>query len=159
MEIKKIEIVGLQALEAAFAFAQQVGAAQAFVFRLGADRVAGLGGEYGVVAAAVQGLADIRFGEAAGRAHRASIPLVHIGGVDEVDAQVESGVHYFDGFSFAHRRAEGHRAQAQGRDLEVGVQDQASLHAQLVPAQRTPWVISFCIPGRVKVSGPWPKAV
>ena len=66
MEVKEIEVVGLQALEAAFAFAQQVGAAQAFVLRLGADWVAGLGGEHGVVAAAVQGLADIRFREAAG---------------------------------------------------------------------------------------------
>ena len=159
MEIEEVQVVGAQALEAALAFAQQMGAAQPAVFGPGADGVAGLGGQHGALSPPAQRQAYIFLRHAAGRAQGAGIAFVHIGGVDKVDSEVQGSVDDGASLSFTHGGAEGHSAQTEGRDPEIGAGDGTQFHVQCAPAQRTPRVISFCIPGRVKVSGPWPRAV
>jgi hypothetical protein len=49
----------------------------------------------------------------------ADLPAVHIGGVEEIDAQFQGAIHDRKAVLFAGVRAEVHRAQAQPADLQA----------------------------------------
>ena len=63
----------------------------------------------------------------------AHAPVVHIGGVDEVDAGVQGSVHDIDALRFRGRAAEVHGAQAQGRHPDAGPAQSAIVHGLILP--------------------------
>jgi len=91
------------------------------VVRFVAHRHEELGGQDDAVTAPGEGVADDAFGLAGG---------VDVGGVDEVDAGVQSLEDDADRVSFVgiSPRAEQHRAQAQGADRYAGQTEVSVLH-------------------------------
>ncbi len=92
-----------------------VGAGRVAAVRTAADGVAHLGRDVRPVPLPAQGLAQDRLGHPARRAQVAVVALVDVGGVEEVDAQVESGVHQVDGVRPGDGTAEEHGPQGDDR--------------------------------------------
>ena len=59
------------------------------------------------------------------------LPAVDVGGVEEVDAQLQRPVHDGEAVGFGGLRAEVHRAQAQPADLQPGAAEIDVLHVRL----------------------------
>jgi hypothetical protein len=73
-----------------------------------------------VLAGAGDGLADDLLGDAAVGARIPIVPLIHVGGVNKIDALVMRIMHKTDGVRLRDGAAEGHGAEADLGDFQVG---------------------------------------
>ena len=94
--VVEVDVVGLQAAQARLDLTDDVAARQAAVVDVGPDDPVGLGGDHHLVAAAAEGAAEDLLGGFAVGGGRGAGPVedrhvaVHVGGVDEVDAEVDA---------------------------------------------------------------------
>ncbi len=115
-----VEVVGLQTAQRFVDGAQDSRARESLLVGLVADFESHLAGDDQLVAPALDGLAEHGFGHAS---------LVHVGGVEEVDAGFDAAVDQFGRAGLIERFAEGHSAEAETRDVEVGVGESAEFDA------------------------------
>ena len=109
-----------------------------------ADRVAQLAGQHPVLALALEQLAQIALGLAL---------VVHIGGVDEVDAVLARRGNDAGGVAQRRLLAEHHGAQAQGRDFQVAFSEAAVVHRQFLVDEGMGFALP---PGFIKASAARP---
>ncbi|MCY1368118.1 hypothetical protein D9M69_550820 [compost metagenome] len=150
MQLVKVQVVGLQALQAGVQGGGQVLAVQEGLAvtdvagPLGvAHRAGHLAGQHDVVAplAARQPGADIGLGQALGFGlgrHR-----VHLGGIDQVDAALEGVIQLLVRLGFGILLAPGHGAQPDQADIQVGAAEfavfQVLLRAESLTREATPY--------------------
>ena len=82
-----------------------------FIFGAFSDFHADLGGQHDPVATIGQGLAQDFLRHPAGRAYLASVALIHVGGIYEIDALIKRPMSQLDGVCLTDRCTEGHCAQ------------------------------------------------
>ena len=133
--VPEVDVVGLEALQAAVERAAHVlgTAVDACDAALERDLEAELGGDQRAVAAAVE-----RFGEQ----RLVGVRAVDLGGVEEIDAEVERTMDGRDALGLvgrtvdpghAHEAGHRHGAEADGRDFEALAAELAPLHGQTPP--------------------------
>ena len=129
VQLVEIDVVGVQACKACVDGLMKMGASQARSAADVLDTGAGsLGGDDHVVAAlaALEPGAYIALGQSLGFGlgwHR-----VHLGGVDEVDAEGHRAVELGMGLGLGVLLAEGHGSKAQATDVDAGVAKGTDLH-------------------------------
>src|SRR6267154_3741114 len=139
MNLVKVDIVGLKATERVFDGSREPASRAATLVGIVAHRRESLGGEHDVVSSAFQRLADDLFGFAL---------AVPVGGVDEVDAEVERPVNDPGALVVIGigQLSEHHRAKAVGADHYPGPAERAVTHACLLhSAKKNPvcWQIDL----------------
>ena len=121
MEVIDVKVVGAQPLEALVDGAQDGLAREALLVRLVAHLAMDLAGDDEPVALAFNGVAEHGFGDPL---------LVYIRGVEEVDPGIDAAVDELRGAGLIERFAEGHGAEAEAGNFQVGVleRDRGNLH-------------------------------
>ena len=119
--VVEVDVVGFQAAQARLDLTDDVPAGQAAVVDVEPDDAVGLGGDHHLVAAAAQGAAEDLLGGFAVGGGRSARPVedrhvaVDVGGVDEVDAEVDSRADDLVGVLRTRRDPEGGGTQADRR--------------------------------------------
>ncbi len=119
VEVVEVEVIGLEALQCVVESLQERCAGEAAFIGAGAHFAGGFTGQHYAVAAAFEDLAEHGFRHTG---------LVHVGGVEEVDAMVEAGVHQAGGCGQVAGLAQGHGAKGGAGDGQIGVQEGALFH-------------------------------
>ena len=157
VQLVEVDDVRLQAAQAGFAGADDVGGVEAAV---GADprhrarRPGDLAGEHDLVAharIAREPGAENGLGGAAG--FRARRHRIHLGGVDEVDAARQAAVEDGVGVGFIDLFAEGHRAETDPADFKIAVAKPDGLHAELL--MRMGRIDCIAVSGQLAGALPW----
>ncbi len=130
VEVVEVEVVGLQTREAFVDGAENGFAREAVLVRRVAHLEEDFAGQDDLVAAALERVAEQRFRDTR---------VVHVGGVEEVDAGVEAAVDDLVGARLIERLAEGHGAEAEAGDVEVGVGKGAVVHGRMI-SRRSEWL-------------------
>ena len=119
VEQVEVEVVGAEPPQAVLHLAEDVVAAAAPLVGPLSHGPPHLGGQHHLVAPVLEGLAHDALGFAA---------VVHIGGVDEIDAAIQGLVNDADGFFLVGGATEHHGAQAQARNLDAGSWQDGIVH-------------------------------
>ena len=154
VHLVEVDDVGLQAAEAFFAGADDVVAREADVVRAGAHRAGALRREDQAVAVAALAhpATDDLLGAADGLERAAE--RIDVGGVEEVDAALDGAVEDGERRLLVALIAEGHRAEAERRDLQAGAAERAGVHAGLIGCVSVPkWLTYDEVSGSKSVHG------
>ena len=123
VHLVQVDVIGLQPTQARLAGAPDVVGGQPAVVGAESHRLVHLCGQNDVVAvpAAVQPSADGLLRDAVSLLHvRGLRAAVDVGGVEEVDARIDGGVHDRETGRFVHRVAEVHGAETDPADQQTG---------------------------------------
>ena len=123
VQVIEVEVVGLQPPQALVDGAQNGFARKAVLVGFVAHLEENLAGEDDLVATSLERRAEQGFRDAR---------VVHVGGVEEVDAGVDTAIDDLVRARLIERLAQRHGAEAEAGDVEVGVGESATIHGWMI---------------------------
>ena len=136
--VVEIDVVGLQTAETRLDLTDDVAAGQAPIIDAGSDDAVGLRRDHHVVAAATEGAAEDLLCRFTVGGSRGAGPVedrhvaVHVGGVDEVDAEIDCGADDLVGVLRGGGDAEGGGAETDPGHLDPGRAEDGVLHQPIL---------------------------